>query len=148
MVVIGVTVQPPPPAQISIWEALTKSLPLTVIIVSTPAGVVAGEMEVRLGLLTEIVWVGVVAVPFATCTLKPAVEVTRFAGTAAMSWVEFTNVVTSEVLDPVGSHTAVEVLMKFVPFRVSVKAALPTPTSVGDIDVRVGAATVKPRLLL
>jgi hypothetical protein len=57
------------------------------------------------------------------------------AGTAAVSCVEETNVVASDV----AFHLTVDVETKFVPFTVNVKPTLPAVTQLGLIDVVVGA---------
>ncbi len=61
----------------------------------------------------------------------PAVAI-RDAGTAAVSWVEETNVVVS----------AVEVETKFVPFTVNVNCGPPGVTQVGLSELIVGAALI------
>jgi hypothetical protein len=60
---------------------------------------------------------------------------TREAGTTAVSCVEETNVVASDV----AFHLTVDVETKFVPFTVNVKPTLPAVTQLGLIDVVVGA---------
>ena len=63
----------------------------------------------------------------------PAVA-TREAGTAAVSWMDETNVVVSAV----PFQFTVEVETKFVPFTVRVKSVLPVVTQFGLIEVVVG----------
>ncbi len=67
----------------------------------------------------------------------PAVAI-RDAGTAAVSWVEETNVVVSAV----PFQFTVEVETKFVPFTVNVNCGPPGVTQVGLSELIVGAALI------
>jgi len=67
----------------------------------------------------------------------PAVAI-RDAGTAAVSWVEETNVVVSTV----PFQFTVEVETKFVPFTVNVNCGPPGVTQVGLSELIVGAALI------
>ena len=67
----------------------------------------------------------------------PAVAI-RDAGTAAVSWVEETNVVVSAV----PFQFTVEVGTKFVPFTVNVNCGPPGVTQVGLSELIVGAALI------
>jgi len=60
---------------------------------------------------------------------------TSAAGTVAVSCVDETNAVASDV----AFHFTVDVETKFVPFTVKVKPPLPAVTQLGLIDVVVGA---------
>jgi len=67
----------------------------------------------------------------------PAVAI-RDAGTAAVSWVEETNVVVSAV----PFQFTVEVETRFVPFTVNVNCGPPGVTQVGSSELIVGAALI------
>jgi hypothetical protein len=75
---------------------------------------------------------------FATVTgAVPAVAI-REAGTAAVSWVEETNVVVSAV----PFHFTVEPETKLVPFTVNVKSGPPAAAQVGLSELIVGTALI------
>ena len=72
-----------------------------------------------------------------TITITGPALTTAFAGIAAVSWVEFTNVVGSacppkETVDPA---------TKFAPMIVNVNAPLPWITYCGEIDEMVGVGS-------
>jgi hypothetical protein len=76
----------------------------------------------------------VIALGLKTVTEAVPIEAMSVAGTIAVNCVALTNV----VVKPAPFHSATEVLMKFVPVRVSVKAAPPAAAEVGDSAASVG----------
>jgi len=116
----------------------TKFVPLTVSVKAEPPAVV--EVGVRLvivgvpGALMENDAPDDVPAESVTVTVAEPVLAMRLAGTAAVNWVELTNVVVSVVLP----HCTVAPERKFVPLTVRVNAAPPAVMDVGDRLVIVG----------
>ena len=122
-----------------ITELLIKLLPVAVSVKpALPATVVFGEMELSIGTgtgCTTNARADEVPTPaVATVILSVPAVVIFAAGKVAVNEVALTKV----VVNAVPFQLTVEVLVKLVPAAVSVNAALPAITEVGDTAVNVG----------